>query len=209
MLTLTVEAVNETVTEGEPVVYRIVLSNRTAGVLVGEAYRYKGEFMRTDPASKTTGIRPRRGGVLYWEVERATVDDAVAEANGKFTVRLQPGDGYTLGTSSSVTVTIVDNDGEESPAAPGVTVSKTALTVAEEDTTGDRYTVVLDTQPTADVTVTVAGHAGTDVTPDPTTLTFTPSNWDTPRTVTVTAADDADTTDDTVTLTHSATSTDS
>ena len=34
---------------------------------------------------------------------------------------------------------------------PGVRVSKTALTVTEEDTTGDSYTVVLDTQPTADV----------------------------------------------------------
>ena len=30
---------------------------------------------------------------------------------------------------------------------PGVTVSTTALTVTEEDTTGDSYTVVLDSQP--------------------------------------------------------------
>ena len=95
------------------------------------------------------------------------------------------------------------------PIAPGVTVSTTALTVTEQDTTGDSYTVVLDTEPTANVAVTVAGHAGTDVTPNPTTLTFTTSNWDTAQTVTVTAGDDADTTDDTVTLTHSAASTDS
>ena len=94
------------------------------------------------------------------------------------------------------------------PTAAGVTVSKPALTVTEEDADGDSYTVVLDTRPTADVTVTVAGHAGTDVTPDPATLTFTASNWDTARTVTVTAADDADTTDDTVSLTHRAASTD-
>ena len=46
------------------------------------------------------------------------------------------------------------------PTTPGVTVSKTALTVREEATTGDSYTVVLDTQPTADVTVTVAVHCG-------------------------------------------------
>ena len=107
------------------------------------------------------------------------------------------------------------NDGPPSaeakgtPAAPGVTVSKTALTVTEQDTTGDSYTVALDTEPTADVTVTVAGHAGTDVTPNPTTLTFTASNWDTAQTVTVTAGDDADTTDDSVALTHSAASADS
>ena len=60
---------------------------------------------------------------------------------------------------------------------PGVTVSTTALTVTEEDTTGDSYTVVLNTQPTANVTVTVAGHAGTDVTPSPTSLTFTTTTW--------------------------------
>ena len=91
----------------------------------------------------------------------------------------------------------------------GVSVSKTALTVTEEDTTGDSYMLVLDSQPTADVTVTVAGHAGTEVTPNPTTLTFTGSNWETAQTVTVSAGADADTTNDTVTLTHSATSTDS
>ena len=91
---------------------------------------------------------------------------------------------------------------------PGVTVSTTALTVTEEDTTGDSYTVVLDSQPTATVTVTVAGHAGTDVTPSPTSLTFTTTTWGTAQTVTVTAGDDADTANDAVSLTHSAASTD-
>ena len=94
-------------------------------------------------------------------------------------------------------------------ATPGITVSKTALTVTEEDTAGDSYTVVLDSQPTAAVTVTVAGHAGTDVTLTPTSLAFTTSNWDTAQTVTVTAGDDTDTTTDTVTLTHSSASADS
>ena len=91
---------------------------------------------------------------------------------------------------------------------PGVTVSEAALTVAEEDPNGESYRVVLDSQPTADVTVTVAGHAGTEVTPSPTSLTFTTSNWDTAQTVMVTAGSDADTVNDTVTLTHSAASTD-
>ena len=97
------------------------------------------------------------------------------------------------------------------PTAAGVTVSESALTVTEEDSTGDTYTVVLDTQPTADVMVTVMGHSGTDVTLTPSSgvLTFTTGNWGTARTVTVTAGDDADTTNDMVTLTHAAASTDS
>ena len=98
--------------------------------------------------------------------------------------------------------TITDDD------TAGVTVSKSALTVMEENTTGDTYTVVLDSEPTASVTVTVAGHASTEVTPTPTTLTFTSTTWNTPQPVTVTAGDDADTTNDTVTLTHSAASSD-
>ena len=88
-------------------------------------------------------------------------------------------------------------------------MSKTALTVTEEAATGSRYTVVLDSQPTEDVTVTVAGHSGTDVTPTPTTLTFTTSNWNRGQKVTVKAGKDANTINEMVTLTHSAASTDS
>ena len=96
----------------------------------------------------------------------------------------------------------------DAPEAAGVTVSETALTVTEEDTTGDSYTVVLDSQPTVSVTIQVAGHSGTDVLPAPTTLTFTTMNWETAQTVTVTAVNDANTADETVSLTHAATSTD-
>ena len=110
--------------------------------------------------------------------------------------------GVTAGSPAVTTVTITDDD------TAGVTVSKTALTVTEDDTTGDTYTVVLDSRPTANVTITVGGYTGSDVTPNPASLTFARSDWNTAITVTVTAAGDADTTDDTVTLTHTATSTD-
>ena len=100
-------------------------------------------------------------------------------------------------TAESVTVTITEND------AVGVAIAPTSLTVTEGDATGASYTVVLDSQPTADVTVTVSGHAGTDVSLDKTSLTFTPENWETPQTVTVDAAEDADAlADPAVTLAH-------
>ncbi|MDE0195699.1 MAG: hypothetical protein OXP08_09140, partial [bacterium] len=68
----------------------------------------------------------------------------------------------------------------------------------------DRLGVVLDTEPTGDVTVTVSGHAGTDLgvdtdgdTPgDQATLTFTPSDWDVPQPVEVRGAEDADADDE-------------
>ena len=105
---------------------------------------------------------------------------------------------------ADLTLTLEDDD------VAGVTVSETTLTVTEQDATGDSYTVVLDTEPTADVVVTVAGHSGTalTLTPDPATLTFTTTDWGTAQTVTVTAGDDDDTVNDAVALTHSAASTD-
>ena len=55
------------------------------------------------------------------------------------------------------------------------------------------------------MTVDITGAAGTDLTLDKTSLTFTTLNWDVPQTVRVTAAqDNTDSLDDEVTLTHTA-----
>ena len=84
---------------------------------------------------------------------------------------------------------------------PEVSVSETALTITEGD--AQSYTVVLGTEPAADVTVVVAVPEDADIAVDETTLTFTADNWGTPQTVTVTAAQDDDAVDDEpVVLTH-------
>ena len=89
---------------------------------------------------------------------------------------------------------------------PGrVTVTPTALTVDEGSSA--TYTVKLDTAPSAEVTVTVGGASG-EVTVAGSPLTFTPANYGTAQTVTVSAGADEDTTDDTATLTHAASSSD-
>ena len=85
---------------------------------------------------------------------------------------------------------------------PGVTVSETELTVPEDGSAS--YTVVLDTQPADDVTITVAPSSGDDenLTASPETLTFTNSNWSMQRTVTILAAEDADSENGTAQFTH-------
>ena len=96
-----------------------------------------------------------------------------------------------------------------SQPCPGVGLSPKELVVAEGATVS--YMVRLATEPSADVTVTVSGQAGTDVSLSGLTnnrLTFTTGNWDTSQTVTVTAAQDTDAADEEVTLTHTTTSTD-
>lgn len=52
------------------------------------------------------------------------------------------------------------------------------------------FTVVLDTAPTANVTINLSSSDTTEGTVFPTSLTFTPGDWDIPQTVTVSGADD-------------------
>ena len=85
---------------------------------------------------------------------------------------------------ANITVTITDDD------TAGVTNSETAIAVTEGSTT-DTYTVVLDTEPTANVVITPSA-TGSEVTFSASTLTFTSENWSTPQTLTITAVDDSD-----------------
>ncbi len=77
-------------------------------------------------------------------------------------------------------------------ATPGLTITQSGgNTSVVEGGTSDSYSVALNTQPTADVIVTLANPgAPTQLALTPTTLTFTAANWNTPQTVTVTAVDD-------------------
>ncbi len=110
-------------------------------------------------------------------------------------------EGVTAGTPSEAVITIVDDD------TAGVTVEPTSLGV-DEDGSGV-YTVVLDSEPVSNVTVTINDPTdNTDATAEPASLTFTPDTWDTGQTVTVSAADDSDNVSETATVTHAATSAD-
>ena len=139
-------------------------------------------------------------GATERTVTVTATDDAVDE--GSENVELGFGAplpaGVTVGTPSTATVTLIDDD------TRGVTVEPTELQVNEGGSDG--YTVVLTSEPTADVTVTVTVPAGTDVTVDQASLTFTAANWSTEQTVTVNAAADGDAlADAAVELTHGVT----
>lgn len=88
-----------------------------------------------------------------------------------------------------------------SPA--GITITESdGTTVVTEGGATDSYTVVLDSQPTANVTVPVTDDSQVDTDKYP-SLVFTTSNWSTPQTVTVTATNDSvDEDDHTGTIVH-------
>jgi streptogramin lyase len=75
---------------------------------------------------------------------------------------------------------------------PGVTLSEISLNILEGGG-GETYTIVLDTQVSDDVVVTLSASdpvSGSGVSLFPSELTFTSENWNTPQEVTVTAVDD-------------------
>ena len=93
-------------------------------------------------------------------------------------------------------VVIVDDD------TRGVTVSETGTLLVDEGDTAS-YTVVLDSEPTGDVTVTpaVEGADGADISVSA-PLTFTPRNWNRRQPVTVTAGVDDNAIDGSATIVH-------
>ncbi len=77
------------------------------------------------------------------------------------------------------------------PPAPGITVTPFSGLVTTESGGADTFSVVLDTQPSAPVSIGISSSDPGEGTPSPTILVFDGTNWDQSQTVTVTGVDDA------------------
>ena len=191
---VTVTPLSLTIGEGSTGTYAVVLNTQPSGnVMV--AIRSNNTDV-TVPSSTLTFT------MTDWNTEQTvtvTAGQDADAANDMATLTHNPsGGGYNSVSSVSLMVTVTDDE------MAGVTVTPTSLTVNEGGT--NTYTVVLDTQPTATVTVTIVDPTdNADVTANPASLTFSTSDWNTAVTVTVSAAEDADSTHDTATVTHTVT----
>ena len=86
----------------------------------------------------------------------------------------------------------------------GITQSATTLSVDEDST--NTYTIVLDSQPIRNVTVSMlsdSNGSNTSVVTVTPSLTFTNGNWNTPQTVTVTGVKDNDKNNEQAVIIHS------
>ena len=190
-----------TVAEGDSGSYTVALDTQPSGdvtVTVGGA---SGDV--TTSLASLTFTSTNYNTAQTVTVTVAEDDDAVTDPAVTLT-HSASGGGYGSVSIDAVTVTITENDAAAvTPSAEAaVTLSASVLTI-QEGSSG-HYTVVLDSQPTDDVNVTIGGASG-DVSVRPASLTFTRANYATAQTVTVMAAEDEDaTTDPAVTLTHSA-----
>jgi len=118
------------------------------------------------------------------DISITVVDDTMDEANETVQVTLSSPFNASLGTNTVHTYTINDDD------TAGITVDPTTGLVTFEGGGTDTFTVVLDTEPTADVTIDLSSDDTSEGTVSPTSVTFTSGNWDIPQTVTVNGADD-------------------
>jgi 6-phosphogluconolactonase (cycloisomerase 2 family) len=118
------------------------------------------------------------------------VDDALTDGDQVSAVRVSVNDdlsddAFDALPDQTALVTTTDND------IPGFTIEETSgNSVVTEDGATDQFTVVLDAAPTTPVVLAIATLDPTEVTVDSEQLTFTPANWSTPQTITLTGMDD-------------------
>eukprot|EP01059_Diplonema_ambulator_P030329 TRINITY_DN5151_c0_g1_i9.p1 TRINITY_DN5151_c0_g1~~TRINITY_DN5151_c0_g1_i9.p1 ORF type:complete len:6713 (+),score=1239.17 TRINITY_DN5151_c0_g1_i9:1796-20140(+) len=115
-------------------------------------------------------------------------DDAVDDGDVTYTIAtgaaISSDAGYNTMNAADVTVTNTDND------LRGVTVTPTSgLTTTEAGGTAT-FSVALNTEPTAAVTIALSTSDATEGSVLPTSLTFTAATWNTAQVVTVTGVDD-------------------
>ena len=196
-------SVAATAAEGNDAALTITLSEAapTGGAAFTVTASYGGGSTATadDVGSIASPVTVDEGDTAL-DISIPIADDDVDEDDETFTVAIaaatagweKEGDG-----KDAATVTITDDD------TAGVTVTPTALNISEDGSAS--YTVVLDSKPTADVTVRASsgddGAAGVA----PASHTFTPSDWNTPQTFTVSGVADEDRDDDSVIISNSAT----
>ena len=121
----------------------------------------------------------------------ANNDDVDQDTPSATITHSSAGGEYDGATPAVYTVDITNNDMADVIISSDVTAS--------EGSTGI-FTIVLDTQPVADVTLALTGSNDEDFTVSPTTYTFTSINWKTLKEFEVTGIADDDVIDDTGTI---------
>ena len=182
-----------TVDEGSSGTYGIALATRPVE-----------EVTITVDAPSTGEIGASPGTLTFdatnWQTEQAVTvragHDDDAEHERVFVSHSASGGDYADVAVDRVGVRVVDDD------EAGVSLSATAVTVGEGSTAS--YEVVLDTEPTGAVRVTVDAPAGSDLDASPASVDFDAANWRSPQVVILRAGDDADADDEQVVVSHAA-----
>jgi hypothetical protein len=119
------------------------------------------------------------------------VDDALVDGDIAYSIVTAPAVSADLNYSgrnaSDVSVRNIDNES----GAPGIVVTPQAGLITTEVGGTATFTVRLNSAPTANVVIGLSSSDTSEGAVAPTSLTFTPANWNTPQSVTATGAADA------------------
>ena len=200
------------VTEGGTGSYRVRLTHKPNGTVNVRVSAGSGDSDISVRDTNDSANGNQTGSIPFtadnWNTYR-TVTLAAREDNdsavGSRTINHTANGGGYSSVTKSITANEVDNE-------HGIILSVSSVSVDEGSTA--TYTVKLATEPTANVTVAIAGSTtapnnDTDITVSPASLTFTSTTYSTAQTVTLTAAQDSDRFDGSRTITHTSSSSDS
>ena len=221
---ITVSDSSLTVSEGGAVTYTMVLTSQPGGDVEITPMAAGSDLTFTKPSAPYDALDKLTFTTVNWETPQtvrvvAAADDDAQEDVAEVTHAVS---GYVdknniIVTADPVTVTVTDPQEQNVVVVPADTDNNGKLDILEGDTTGNTYTVKLDTRPVdadgvgTSVTIGINAVAGLMVTPS--TLTFngagTSNHWNMEQTVTVTAGPDADGVDEDLPngITHNVTST--
>ena len=208
------------VTEGSTAIYTVKLATQPTHtvivILTGSttAPNNDASITITNPSNKTLTFTDST-----WNTAQTVTLTAAADSdslNGKRDIKHTATSGDTLYDTATATLTATESD-----TTAGITLTPSSLNITEGGNA--TYTIKLNTAPTHDVTITVAAGTDSDDDTDITikdtddgldgdqtgTITFTSSNWNTARTITLAAATDTDAANGSRDITHTAASTDS
>lgn len=130
---------------------------------------------------------------VNWMVPRTItvtgVDDLVTDGDRSYTILLHVNatadTDYAALSDVRVLVSNIDNE------TPGITVTPTSGLVTSELGATDTFTIVLNAQPTDDVTLTLASSSSGEGSVSPASATFTSANWNMPQAFLVSGVDDS------------------
>ena len=118
------------------------------------------------------------------------VDDAIEDGNQPYTIITNAASSSDMSYNGvdpdNITLINIDND------SAGITVSPVAGLITSEEGAEEGFSVVLNSAPTGDVTISLSSSDTTEGTISPSSVTFTTVNWASQQTITISGVDDAD-----------------
>ncbi|MBA7677495.1 hypothetical protein ES703_85753 [subsurface metagenome] len=118
------------------------------------------------------------------------VDDGIEDGNQPYTIITNAANSsdtsYDGVNPDNVALTNIDDD------SSGITVTPNAGLITSEEGEEAGFTVVLNSAPESDVTITLNSNDTSEGTISPSSITFTSINWSAQQTITITGIDDDD-----------------